>query len=301
MIQIYCNTCLAQTAQMASDEQILQVETEGNKLLGYLMERFKPYIYSEHPELFINGQVIIGNYADFNAISDVKNHKIVIPAMFYLETIHHTQALIFTLEDPKLKQDYENYIEYLIARSNDARKKGDVDDIPLKSFWEFCKKKPPKNQTPEAKQRFANILEIMMIDGMGLILAHEIGHVILNHKGYSEISPENAREQEYAADAYGALLANKAGISVIPSLATHFVRFTKVEGAYTKSPNSERTHPPAECRFYKLGNLEFSKIINGDTKTKNEFTRHSGYSIPQFMDILKLLADKCKNENKKHF
>lgn len=93
-------------------------------------------------------------------------------------------------------------------------------------------------------------------DALAYIIAHEIGHVALDHiTSYKHLTPKQSHAQEHAADIYGVKLANRGGYD--PKKA-----FTSFE---RKQRTASLTHPDYETRVNKIRQstgIQVSQYLN---------------------------------------
>ena len=143
--------------------------------------------------------------------------------------------------------------------------------------------------------RFLNMVAIaddsgLMVDALAMVVGHELGHLVKRHRGYSEISKEEAWRQENEADDFGFRLAKNSGFNPSAALITTYSFFTVLEG----TRYGGHYHPPASCRIVELSDKyvlkEENQTGNGRTlATESNGTRERS----KFLEALKPLREDC--------
>lgn len=91
-------------------------------------------------------------------------------------------------------------------------------------------------------------------DSIALFLNHELGHIVLKHKPYTDISHEESVEQEKEADNFAlqAYLDGKEGDAsrVQSGLAVLFTYFSPLFTTSHPENLKKNTHPDTDVRFY---------------------------------------------------
>lgn len=280
-----------------SEKYFQQMADAGNKTIKLLIDKFYPHIKSSDKDLLSSTNIKVAVYADFNAFSDYKNRKIIIPLGFVIENYLQIEGLTQVYKNPSLNKKYLNWIKYLNQRSDRAAEdfrsgKKYVDDTPITPFWSYIGLDAPPYFTNKERA----VQEDMMVNVMALVLAHEMGHIVLKHKPYSDISPKESQKQEFEADAFGADLVHSSGMSVLPGLTAYLERFGSHEAAYKKLSQNANTHPPVECRYYRIGIKETSAMLKNPNAAE-DFERTSNLTISDFHDFLDSLKSKCSTTN----
>lgn len=281
------------TEEQAAEAQAQQIIDAGNRTIALLIERFRPTFPRSEMELLSTNRIRVVVLADFNAFANYKERRILIPAQFVTEIFGQTQAILMVLRDPSLQERYLRWIEYLSKRSIDVRSRAIrngtfVDDEAVKPFWTHARLRVPQ----PLSSADAAAQELMMTDTLALVVAHELGHLVLKHRSYDEVTASESRQQEYAADAFAASLLQRSGMSVIPGLNTFILRFAANEALTKGVLPEERTHPPAECRFYRLGNPAIEELIKSPDR-RRDFERTGNISVEQFRDTMRTLRPQC--------
>ena len=128
-----------------------------------------------------------------------------------------------------------------------------------------------------------------MIDIIGLVLAHELGHLALGHKDYSSVSPREARRQEYAADNFAAALMIDSGRSILPGIMAGYARFAYAEALFETFDVATSTHPPGHCRVLNLLNTHIARD-HPTREDQRNFEAGSGMSY----DVLQQEIDQAR-------
>lgn len=280
-------------AQTAEDDKLgQQLIDAGNRTVKVVIEKFSPGASPELRELLTPQKIRVIVAADFNAFADYKNRRILLPAQFVGECAAQAQAMMLVFRDPSLKPKYMRWQKYLAERSERSRQKflaGKtlVDDERVIDFWQFAR----MSSQPVLTDKENFVVEQMMIDALGLVIGHELGHLLLSHKPYREISPATSRRQEFESDEYARKLMKKADMQVLPGLMLAYVRFMQFEG---EGPASDfaKSHPPAHCRFYEIGRKELLEMADADGA--KEQMEKMGSSVSKIKDLIRALRDECR-------
>ena len=100
-----------------------------------------------------------------------------------------------------------------------------------------------------------------------------------------------ANQELYGVD-NTAELVERSGMSVIPGLTPFIFRFAVNEALEKGIPPQQGTHPPVECRMYRLGAPALEKLSQSP-EAQAGFAR-SGLSSPsEFRQTLKNLEPRC--------
>ncbi len=208
------------------DEYAQTLVDAGNRTIALLLDTFRPNFPADKRGLLSRDTIGVRVFADFNAFSDYQNKSIIIPAQMVAETFVEAQAHIYVKNNPGARRHLDPWMRYLTERSRQAYlkfKNGNAatDDITIEPLWTFASLPTP----PNLDSRDEQLQEQMMIDIIGLVLAHELGHLALDHKDYSSVSPREARRQEYAADNFAARLMIDSRRSILPGIMAGYARF----------------------------------------------------------------------------
>lgn len=206
----------------------------------------------------------IVSFADINAFSDAKANKITLPAGLLFNITNVTTACAFAF----LKQEYlpklGDYIVYLLQRNEEGMAEG--QSVPWVMFPTFVGCDPNETNKIWSSAKFIESNRNFQIDAFALIIAHEIGHIVMRHKPYAEIDSTISQQQEYAADEYAANLlirTNKYQLT-----AGVFCAFTLF--ATTETRQSGDTHPTTYCRMAKLIDKEIARMEAHKSDYKQE-------------------------------
>lgn len=277
------------------DAWVQQTMDAGNRTIRFLLDKFRPHVTEENRDLLTQERIKVVYAADFNAYTDYQKRRILIPIQFTIECMIQIEGFMMMNARPALRPKYLKWLQHLSERTYAARlealRGAVVDEIPITPFWEYAKQPMPGPYTG----RDLALRDGLMDDALGLVLAHELGHLILKHKQANLITAEQSQRQEYAADKFGANLMKKADISVIPGLATFFLRFAQLEALEKGIDPDKRTHPPSMCRFYHIINVEMPILRNLTNKQRRDFERGSGgMTVAQLDEVIEGLQEECE-------
>lgn len=168
--------------------------------------------------------------------------------------------------------------------------------MAIREFWDFLGETPSQASRIEMDPEFIRIANDGAYDAICVVLAHEIGHLVLRHKPTDQVSAKTSRAQERQADNFAARLAQKADISLIPA-STIFLRFAFYEKAYGGGSFAVRTHPLPECRVYRLQNTELRRALLSSTE-RRKIERVLGKPAGEIESDWNDLADHCEEDDK---
>lgn len=230
-----------------------QLIDAGNNTIELLLTKFQPHFPKAKRYLLSSDRVGVQVAADFNAFADFRNEEVIIPAQIVSETFAEVQAFIYMQNRPSSRRHFDRWMRYLTERSRRAFQRfkdgeSGIDDIPVRPLWDYAGLPAPANLDAHDE----NLQQEMMIDVIGLIVAHELGHLVLDHQNYKDISASESRRQEYAADDFAARLMVASGRSVLPGVMTSYSRFAYTEEMFNSYDDETSTHPPGPCRVYRL-------------------------------------------------
>ena len=243
--------------QTVNDHQVQAEIDAANKQVQRIMDRFRPHMTATQQAAVAGRRVRVIPMADFNAFVDYQRREILVPMQLVAEIAAQLEAMILVIRDPALQATYGRWLEHVRLRSESARSRffaGQtiVDDVPFRAFWQFAGIASPAQFTSLERDTFWGGVD----DALGLIIGHELGHLFLGHMPYSQITPEQSRAQEYAADEYARKIMGDAERFVFAGLVTFFARFVEAESWETGRSANGNTHPPAKCRIYRIGASE---------------------------------------------
>ncbi len=303
---MYANTCLFRfalslsliavavpvAAQQASEQVKQQLSDTCKRTIDAAMGKLRPEL-SEYPEIKNKSNlVLLAPAADFNAFANNQLRQISIPVMWCIQTWFLVDAHAQLHKNPQLREDVYNYTQYLNQRQKQSILSGPFDDTILQPFDKFAGV-PVLASTSVEDRKLLAAREDTMVESLAFVLSHEIGHLALNHKRYTEITAAQARRQEDLADEFAARILGRSRISIIPAIFT-LVRFLQSEADLKSIPAGARTHPRAECRMRRVlsSSGEMDELLR-DPDRRREFELGSTYSVPQFRRLMEELRDDC--------
>jgi hypothetical protein len=280
-------------AQRVPDQYAQAIIDAGNNTVAHLLEKFKPHIPDNKRRLLTTKKIKVRPFADFNALARYDTQEIVIPAQLVGEVLAQAQAMIYVKNNPSSRQLYMAWLMYLTERSrkvlqNFRSRVTSIDDVVVLPFWRHAKLPAPPDLSPED----ADLQARFMADALGLVLGHELGHLVLDHKHYSSITAARARQQELEADDFAVALMRKSGLSVIPGVMTIFIRFALTEEIFETFDGATSTHPSGSCRLERILRPEAERIRTSP-QSRRDFERGSGMSVGQFEAFLDGVRKEC--------
>lgn len=287
-ILLNSNKCLAQ----ASESEYIAATTSAGMRTWRL--RVKPEFLAvadkDAKEIINSTKLSIPRAGNFNAFSSFENDtpRIIIPFGLLAINDYIVNNTLFSMHNPKCSKYLEKtildlrreYIQYI------------KDGVPRKvrTVWDYCGMTQQESETFFRQTDIYNASVAMQVDAIAAIIGHELGHLILRHRRYSDISKLEAQKQEYAADDYGFDLSMRAGFNPAAALGATYLFFLALEGE--NAPTG--THPRASCRIIRLADsLLFDRYIK-EGYWKKEFKEPPSKSDQtRLMASLKPLREDC--------
>jgi len=251
-------------------------------------ERIRPAFIRSHPELkavIQNTQFKIIDYTDFNAWAG-RDNSISFPIGYLLTLDHIADGMVMALTvGGDCPQQFAQYFEE-IRNSYVANLQALPTHTP-RSMESRCGISDNRAARLRADGNYYNARVAMIVDSLAAVSAHELGHIVLNHKPCMSIAPSDSRRQETEADDFGFQLAKDAGFNPLAALATTYSFFSELEGLKFDAS----THPRASCRLTR----QYERLIKGQGNEESEEKNlaKAGMSLAQFNELLDQLKQDC--------
>lgn len=139
------------------------------------------------------------------------------------------------------------------------------------------------------KDRLATTQATAIVNMQGILafaIAHEFGHLALDHQPASSLLPMDSRKQEYAADLFAMRLLTAerlkkyAEMGALLGLSMNTLAAREIGS----KPAISSFHPPTFCRQALLDfQGKWLESLASDAKTKESFERSMGKSIEQMI------------------
>ena len=293
VIVIACTWGIPAHSEIASLQTKKEIGSMCQRVIDIAMKRIKPHL-AEYPDLQNKEDlVLLIPTADINAFANHADQQILFPIMYCINIWYYADALSQEYLTPSPQPKLGDYGEYLNDRRQETMKAGPVDNITLMSYNDFISR-ARKKLNPEDERKRANMIDSALVEGVMFVLGHEIGHLALKHKPYTEISSAESQKQENAADHFSIQLLVSAKVSIIPALPS-LMFFLEREASLKNIDPKNKTHPRAECRMERL--VAYSGEINElfkDSNNRNNFERATGYSLAEYQNIMQDLKEDCR-------
>lgn len=225
-------------------------------------------------------------FSDINAWAGTKHIKMPIGFLITLNQLVDSQLIGYA--EPSKYKLTTNYVQYIV--DNYVAAQGGSPKA-MQSFPQFARIPSQRVQEITSAPGYGDRKASFITDALSMILGHELGHILLHHKGYKGINPEEAREQESAADKFGYELAEKAGFQPMAALFTVFMVFATMEGGAVVA-DSSATHPAALCRISVLMQNELERMEAEPTAAAS--LKRIGMTMKQFKESVSQLEDACQ-------
>lgn len=149
----------------------------------------------------------------------------------------------------------------------------------------------PKNAHEEKAVGDASLR--MRNDAFAFIMVHELGHALFRHKGYDEITKQQARDDEIQSDRFALDVLNRAGSTPFGAFLffqAQIYRFRhrsefKTNGAWTDYLKTVATHPMSVDRLRAFGNYT-AKTVAEKRSSERVIWTFVGAGMTQMADYL---------------
>ncbi|MBK9131200.1 MAG: hypothetical protein IPM20_06115 [Gammaproteobacteria bacterium] len=167
--------------------------------------------------------------------------------------------------------------------------------IPNIDFSSFCKIPSDEISRIRKSETYSELKENIFIDFFSFIIGHELGHLHLNHNTISEITSEEYRNQEHAADDFGYELAERAGFSPLFGISIAFPLLA-IEEYDSDRVILNNSHPPTSCRLARR--LEnFRKFFDSlDRDKMTNYQSHFKITAEQFEGMFSEIPTICNSD-----
>ncbi len=175
------------------------------KAVNIVVNRIQPHLTTEIAE--IAKTTIVVSSTDFNA--GAFRGKVFISTGICFELVRVTEALIYSYKHPEFQNRFLQYGLYLA----NVRKQEELHKpkSPLKrlNFEEYIGKK-----LPALTQKDVGIMQSTFLDGLTLMVSHELSHHSLGHLKSPPTSSANSKFRELKADDFAIDILKKLRVDV---------------------------------------------------------------------------------------
>ncbi|WFP51194.1 hypothetical protein PL263_03995 [Methylomonas sp. EFPC3] len=252
-----------------------------------LLPEFRNVADNQTKEVLDETSFRVVRFSDFNAFSNRKKMEVIIPIGLIVTLFNFADAYSLAWVKPECVEKFKKYPNTLVDVY--YRKLRGESEVYFKDFAEICKISKREASALREDQDVYNMKVNIVVDSLAFIVAHEIGHLVLNHKSGHSLTRSLLQKQEYDADAFGAKLASKAGFQPQGALFTSFWIFGLLESE--DGTNNRDNHPPVSCRVDKLINrdelIDFPGSLDG--------LKRMGFTKEGFMKSLNDIHNLCVN------
>jgi hypothetical protein len=238
-----------------------QVQLGCKSSLENSLARFKKK-RPQYSEMFDRANFLeIAPWIELNAFS-TKEGKVLITTGICDQFWLIATAIAVMEQWPEWQSKFEPYLKYVrdmaepIGRKGAGRSRTQILTFPLWVGMDLS------TWTQKNQQRVYNVAAMIMDDSLAFVLAHEIGHLVLNHPGKNQ---RNIPQQEYDADYFALRLVESLDISVITG-STALFAYIADESRAKKYQSGD--HPLPSCRLGRIfiDSIEFNKITSSSAQ-----------------------------------
>jgi hypothetical protein len=242
----------------------------------------------------VNTKVLFEADPQYRARADFQDKRVLISRGFCYHNwlINWAQQLAIATG---LQAKIPSYIEYLSNYTLQLEQTG--EPWKVEAFEKFANidlaKIPAENLTLAQSSAISTMRGIL-----AFAIAHEFGHLALNHQPAANILPTEARKQEYAADLYALRL-----LSSVRTLQYDYTTFGSLFGVSLntlaareigRSFSRSNSHPPTHCRQALLDREgRWLETIASNPVDKEKFERSMGRSMSELIHMRNTTIKSC--------
>jgi hypothetical protein len=280
----------AQNAPPTAEQLAVSKNVDGacERAISELRTAFAPNLTS-YPELRDKPNlVLLEPHLEFNAIARFRDRQITLTNGLCGQLWLISSAWAFSYEFPALRPRLSDYISQLRMNADRLDTSIGYREIQLLTFPLYVQF-PLADVTADQYKRINAFVAISMKESLAFILAHEIGHLALNHQPAQ--GGAASRLQEHAADKFALELVERSGFSGIgsvPSLLAFLADEARLKHV------SASSHPRPECRLNRI--LTHSTTVRGmlrDKKQHAKFQEMTGKTVDEYRQFMNELREDC--------
>ena len=255
-----------------------------------ILDRLRPILpaYAKKYANFSNFSVVTA--PDYGAYAQTSTGQVVIPLGVVMETRFIFWAYQDINDNLSLKQKFPQYLTYLANRQQRMRANNIEESLETFAQWNGHTQKALSSS--EQSERLNKDVG-HLVDALSFVVAHELAHLVLEHKDASTISGSKSRQQENDADLRAMRWIQEAGFDPIPATQV-LIRM----GAEQVSPSNElihyKTHVHPLCRLW----LRFAPVISKQRNDPaiNEGAIKAGFQSAADMAVqMTVFKEACVN------
>lgn len=252
VIFVFFQNC--QASQAESEKFVDTTYVAAERTVKLILDRLISILPSYAKKYADAGNFSVVTAPDYGAYAQISTGQVVIPLGIVMETRFVFWAYQDINDNLSLKAKFPQYLTYLANRMQHMR--ANNTDEPLKTFAQWNGHAQKVLSSSEQSERLNQDVG-HLVDALSFVVAHELAHLVLEHKDASTISGSKSRQQENDADLRAIRWVQEAGFDPIPA-AQVLIRL----GAEQVSPSNQlihyKTHDHPLCRLW----LRFAPVIS---------------------------------------
>lgn len=274
-----------------SDEAFIDATYDaGGRTLTLILNRLNPHLANYAKPYADRSKFAIVASTEYGAYKKTATGKVAIQLGLIMETRSIFWAYQDINDNLALKSKFPGYLKYLTERQQ--RISATKTDERLKSFseWNGHAQKPltASEQKIRLDQDVAHL-----VDALSFVVAHELAHLVLEHKDASTITDKQSKTQENEADLRAIRWIQEAGFDPIPATQV-LIRMAAAQISPSNELIQNKTHDHPLCRVW----VRFAPVISRrrNDPAINEGAIKAGYrSAGDLVAQMTVFKEACQN------
>lgn len=279
----------AQNANPTAEQLAISTSVQAmcERTASELRTAFAPNL-AAYPELRDKPDLVLFiPYLQFNARAGFQDRRISITTGLCGELWLISGAMAFSHEFPAIRPELGDYITHLRNSAGQLDEVNGFIEIQSLTFPLYAQF-PLATVTADQYKRIDAFVAIRMKESIAFVLAHEIGHLALNHQ---LVQGPASRLQEHAADKFALELVERSGISGVSSFQSLIV-FIADEARLKRV--SASSHPRPECRLNRIVTRSTTmRAMLRDKRRHAEFQEMTGMTVDGYRQFMDELNEDC--------
>lgn len=279
----------AQNANPTAEQRAVweSVKAMCERTVSELRTTFSPNL-TAYPELRDRADLVeVVPYTQFNAIASFQARRISITTGLCGQLWLISGARAFANEFPALRPKLGDYITHTRSSPGQLDEVDGIEKIQRLTFPLYVQF-PLTTVTTDQYKRVDAFVAISMKESIAFVLAHEIGHLALNHQ---LVQGSASRLQEHEADKFALDLVERSGFSAIASFQSLIV-FIADEARLKRVSRS--AHPRPECRLNRIFTRSATvRALLRDRKQHAKIQEMTGMTIDGYRQLMDELREDC--------
>lgn len=284
------------------NEQQLKLRDDVHQLcersIADAFARIRPLIKNDHRGIADRSDlVLLVPYGEFNALAVYEEKRVMITWGFCDQLWLALDGMVMAELFPEYRDKFNPYLRYLSERTlafERTLKSGKMGEAEILNFPLYAGIDIRRIGQKEAAIAWKTTADAMP-NALAFVIAHEIGHLALEHRPYTKISSRQAHRQEHEADRFASrIMSELIGNEFDPMFSTSLLLLLQREAETSGRPSA--THPPTHCRIGRtMLDIGVLDRIKDDPDTSRDYRRRTGYTPREAIRLLREMRDDCRD------